>query len=516
MRNIHFLWIFLIISGLVLGIIISEQSSAYSNVISENNFFLSSVLMSYETTNKEVVIKDENNIEIMRANLITPLVYKVIDRGPGIKQKVAEIHFTILDKNYTFDNIFTKIYLYNIKESMNEFNRPVEYRLRVETGSYNYPVTEITCSNIIEKNGTAQKCTTEIIKYNNVTTHDYIPINSVNDLPAGEFVLALFTDVQPGDNVEWIPSYFGDTNKLEQWAVWTEGLNNGLRAYYRLNETSGTLALDSVDGNPNATFTGGQVGQSGIISNGYAMTTTDDSLDLNTNLFNTTTDNVTLSFWTYSNSLVDTSYYWAADDLTSNDPECMLRYEGNTRIQCYSDGPALQFQYLSSGLIANVWQHWVIQWTNDGNGNATIWLNGTILTSDASVSITTTENTDALEFGQRTFGSGNSANFTLDEIGWWDRYLTPSEIQDLYNNGNGISYDPSPECNYQGGNWEITSYCQHSNTGFNISGNLTISSGGTLNLTNVTLNFNSTNQWIIFDNVANENKLILNEYSRIN
>ena len=52
MRNIHFLWIFLIISGLVLGIIISEQSSAYSNVISENNFFLSSVLMSYETTNK--------------------------------------------------------------------------------------------------------------------------------------------------------------------------------------------------------------------------------------------------------------------------------------------------------------------------------------------------------------------------------------------------------------------------------------------------------------------------------
>ena len=109
MRNIHFLWIFLIISGLVLGIIISEQSSAYSNVISENNFFLSSVLMSYETTNKEVVIKDENNIEIMRANLITPLVYKVIDRGPGIKQKVAEIHFTILDAQSKISNNYTNL-----------------------------------------------------------------------------------------------------------------------------------------------------------------------------------------------------------------------------------------------------------------------------------------------------------------------------------------------------------------------------------------------------------------------
>lgn len=72
------------------------------------------------------------------------------------------------------------------------------------------------------------------------------------------------------------------------------------------------------------------------------------------------------------------------------------------------------------------------------------------------------------------------------------------------------------QCDYGSGNWNINVYCEYNNTVINIDGNLSINDGGTLNLTNVTLNFNSSNQYIIFDNVANQNKLILNEYSGIN
>ena len=80
-----------------------------------------------------------------------------------------------------------------------------------------------------------------------------------------------------------------------------------------------------------------------------------------------------------------------------------------------------------------------------------------------------------------------------------------------------FNIDTSGTCDYGGtGNWDISTSCNFTNVGFNISGNLSINSGGTLNLTNVTLNFNKTEQFIIFENVADEDKLILNEFSRIN
>jgi len=82
----------------------------------------------------------------------------------------------------------------------------------------------------------------------------------------------------------------------------------------------------------------------------------------------------------------------------------------------------------------------------------------------------------------------------------------------------GIQPDaPVDVCNYSGsGNWEVSHNCNYTNQDFVIDGNLSITSGGTMNLINTTLTFNSSNQWIIFDNVADENKMILNGTSRIN
>lgn len=81
-------------------------------------------------------------------------------------------------------------------------------------------------------------------------------------------------------------------------------------------------------------------------------------------------------------------------------------------------------------------------------------------------------------------------------------------------NISGTAYvDP---CEYTTGNWIIPIYCYFKNRVFNINGNLSITAGGTLNLTNVTLNFTATDQWLIFDNMQDEIKLILDGFSRIN
>lgn len=78
-----------------------------------------------------------------------------------------------------------------------------------------------------------------------------------------------------------------------------------------------------------------------------------------------------------------------------------------------------------------------------------------------------------------------------------------------------VTYTEDP-CIYTSGNWVITQYCNFTGTDLIVEGNLTIESGGTLNLTNSTITFNMSNQYIIFDNVADEDKLILNEFSQIN
>lgn len=520
-----------LIFGLIIGTLISGQSStqspSYSIEISPNNFLslVGKTIMSYEEAKKEVVIKDENNVEVMRANLLTPLIYNVIDRGPGIKQLVAEIRFSNLDKTKSLEETFTKIYLYDKNNGMSEFNRHIEYRLRVQTGSYEYPVTDTTCSDVVEENGTAQKCVTNILKYNNVETYDYIPISSLNDLPNGEFVLGLFTDVQSRDNVEWIPSYFGEENKVEQWATWTDALNDGIKAFWKLNETSGTNALDSVDrsdkdGLYNGTSDGVVLGDKGLIGTSYGFDSSNDNINLSADMLNSSVKNFTISFWvnvTQERAGGANWFFYYTQSSTTN-PEILARFETSTpRFWVWSS--SFQCDFSPSAVNLNKWEHYVFQFTQDGTGNCTLWRNGTVLGNDGTVSFSSfTANTNRLG---DNYQAGPAFNGTMDEVGWWDRYLTPSEIQDLYNNGSGITYSASGGggggCDYSGsGNWDVSTYCEQSNKGYNVSGNLTISSGGTLNLTNVTLNFNSTNQWIIFDNVADENKFILNQYSRIN
>ena len=419
-------------------------------------------IKEYDSLKREVVIKDNQNNNLLTARLLTEDIYFVIDRGEGIKQKVAEIEFTNLMRSNSFEDTFTKLYLYDINKGMGEFSRDIEYRLRIEKGSYEFPITETTCSNIEETNGTAQKCETFVIKNISERIYDYAPINSIEELPSGTFVLALFTDVKPGDNIEWIPTYFGDSNKIEEWATWTEGMNNGIKAFWKLNETSGTLVLDSVDrstsdGLYNGTSSGVLVNSLGLIGKSYGFDDSTDSVNLSANMLNSTVQNFTFSFWV--NVTADRAgganwFYYYTQSSTTN-PEIIFRHEDvDGLFQLWSGSTQCTFNPGDPEL--GKWEHYVFQFTEDGAGNCTLWKNGTVVGSDNSVSLTAyTANTNRFA---DNYQAGPAFNGTMDEVGWWDRYLTPSEIQDLYNSGTGISYDPINPC-----------ICPSLNTNWNIS-----------------------------------------------
>jgi hypothetical protein len=61
-----------------------------------------------------------------------------------------------------------------------------------------------------------------------------------------KIVIGLFTNVEVGDKVEWIPNLYGI--RVEEWATWTADLNVGLVSYWKLDEASGNAA-DSVGAN---------------------------------------------------------------------------------------------------------------------------------------------------------------------------------------------------------------------------------------------------------------------------
>jgi len=160
----------------------------------------------------------------------------------------------------------------------------------------------------------------------------------------------------------------------------------------------------------------------------------------------------------------------------------------------------------------------------------------------------TGDNTNVLVTGEYQANIGSSINLTLyyyNSTGWFsageqvydgdNAFTINSASTELSlnftqiagsNNGdysfyspiilgeNGITLTTYRNCAYDGtGNWIINKYCEYSDSNTNIDGNLTIMDMGTMNciVNQCNLNFTETNQYLIFENVADtQNKLIGN------
>lgn len=79
---------------------------------------------------------------------------------------------------------------------------------------------------------------------------------------------------------------------------------------------------------------------------------------------------------------------------------------------------------------ANTWYHVVYMYTGT---NAQLWINGS---QELNSVLGDSGNTAGLFFGN-TFSVYNGR---IDEVGLWSRALTSTEIAQLYNGGNGVTY----------------------------------------------------------------------------
>lgn len=145
------------------------------------------------------------------------------------------------------------------------------------------------------------------------------------------------------------------------------------------------------------------------------------------------TNDFTLSFWIKKLQTGD-----GGDIISRTNPGAycweLIYYQPTDSIMLLINNTVQIFQTTKISLDTN-WHLLVITrsgstWTLYDNGNS-------VSTSISSVSINTGS---IMTLGKDVGSLSFSIHMYIDEIGIWNRAITPSEVTNLYNGGNGLSY----------------------------------------------------------------------------
>lgn len=268
---------------------------------------------------------------------------------------------------------------------------------------------------------------------------------------------------------------------------WNSNLNNSIVAYYNFNETSGDL-IDIVDGDDSGSVGSGiQRPFDGISENAYNITiSTPESQAINITGANDLnfTSNFTINVWVNTTSQdavkiiskrtsgVD---YQIQRDTTLNSTNLNIRQTDDSAISVTtSDNTHLaNSEWLMITAVANGTD---LVLYLDGVESASVGYDGTIRSLANRFFIgEDARNTDILPWGG-----------LIDEAGFWNRFLSQSEIIQLYNSGSGITYNPDFS-----GLTIILNFpddgSQLSNSTVDFNSTITPFGGQTPNITNATL-----------------------------
>ena len=382
---------------------------------------------SYDPNTRTVTITNAFGLgrTIATIQLLTPLNLQV---GAGY-QKVAEFKLNSHDNSYS--NGLSKMKFYDKSKSMSEISRTIDYK---------YKTTELIDVNDYET--ICEKGYNETVKgiiercYENLTgTHkeerEVWKDLDTSVLSKGTYIIGIFTDVQVGDYVEWIPTYFG--KEIKEWASWTASLNVDLISYYELEGTTG-IVVDSLGTNDGQNI-GATRGVDGKISKAFSFDGTDDYINTTYNINIGTADDFSWNVWINTTDSGDLDIIKADDgdfvgcELTAgNKAFCHARIGGVhtavTSTTTLNDG--------NWHMITYVW---------DGDGIQSIWFDGL---NEANA---TTSTSGAIGIDDFFIGAGNylggitrPIEAVIDEVGFWERVLTPTEVFYLYNGGDGITW----------------------------------------------------------------------------
>ena len=291
-------------------------------------------------------------------------------------------------------------------------------------------------------------------------------------------------DVEPGDNVEWIPTLFG--KEINEWAVWTEALNQHIVGYWDFNEASGDL-IDKLNGTHNGTVDTGVVYQDpGIINGSYTFTSGgNDYVNITDGNIGACSDNnCSISLWVNVTGAFDRVIYWEGPKSGSLSDNIIIQDAAGSVIARRNDA-LVNIITAASGFTKDEFVHIVAVFNTT---DQLLYMNGTF-EGFTSLSGTFNNGQGNSMFACRTQSFVECMSGSIDEVGMWNRSLTASEVTDLYNDGDGLGFNADAiDIDFDVALVSPSTSFSTVSTSLNLTGNFSISpTTGIFNITNSTL-----------------------------
>jgi len=210
---------------------------------------------------------------------------------------------------------------------------------------------------------------------------------------------------------------------------------DGLLAYYTADNT-----VNDALGTYNGTLVNGATYGTGKINQGFDLDGVNDYVSIPSGTFNPSGD-YTISQWINSEPIASNSsrgIFFVGGNLTTNTISVYLfNNAGTTYIRLINSNNST-FQLIQSTIPSFNNFHHIAGIKNTTDNKYYLYVNGVLVSQD-----TITVNFVPISLSTTIGSLGPSyASFLgkIDEVGLWDRALTPTEVTELYNSGAALQY----------------------------------------------------------------------------
>lgn len=254
------------------------------------------------------------------------------------------------------------------------------------------------------------------------------------DEKTGIYEWRLEAKKSPYESIDWLGTFFGF--EIDEWALW----GSGILLYYDFNSienlvTDGALYnLTNNIGSPIFTSTNAKIPNSAQIN-----VTDNFNISVQSEALNFTTGNKSLNFWVRPDNLDNNlafldkrkgdgieRFFIGTDDAGSG--------SGIQISKLFGAGSS--YQNTSTFFTAGTWTMVTLS-LNDTHYS--LYINGTMINNSDSQFLFSGGSDYNMHIGMNYLGK-DGVNGTYDEMGFWNKSLSPSEVNLLWNNGDGLLY----------------------------------------------------------------------------
>jgi|TARA_R100001530_G_scaffold45489_1_gene34293 hypothetical protein len=251
------------------------------------------------------------------------------------------------------------------------------------------------------------------------------------DIPKGDVRIGLATDVDSRDYIDAIWKIAGQ--QVSKHADWTESLNTDIVAYWAFANASDVTGnghdLGTNEGTPAYTASGCKIGS-------CFSSTSDNNLNLNGDGevdFGYGDNDFTWSVWVLYDNVAASGYFFgrgAAYSASTGNDGANTDYWGS---DWWSPSGAKTGAVGSS----DTWYQYTMVY-DASESNLTLWKDATPF---FSYDLGTIQDGGAIDTNFGTRGKSDyDLNGKMDEMGYWNRALSNSEVVQIYNGGTGMTY----------------------------------------------------------------------------